>query len=102
MSDALTVPVRTDAASRSTSSQMRGDQLFVDHTGDEWRQRRPIARRAEGIKPSLGQVRDSRRKRKPQQIRESEDVIADAAAVGVMCGNAEVRLVIEQSVDDMR
>jgi hypothetical protein len=30
-----------------------------------------------------------------------KDVITDSAAVGVMDGDAEVRLVIEQSVDDV-
>ena len=81
---------------------VRGDQLLVDGAGDERRERRPGRGRAEGIEPALGQVRDARREPEAEQMREREDVVADPAAVGVVDGDAEVRLVVEQAVDDVR
>ena len=81
---------------------VRGDQFFVDRAGDERRERRPIAGRAEGIEPTLGQIRNARREREAEQKRQGEDVIADAAAVGVVRANAQVGLVVEQSIDHMR
>ena len=81
---------------------MRGDQLLIDYPGDERCKRRPIACRAERIEPALGQVRNARREREAEEIRQCEDVIADAAAVGMVRCDAEVRLMIEQAVDHVR
>ena len=38
--------------------------------------------------------------RKPEEMREPEHLVADATAVGVMDGAGEVRLMVEQAVDD--
>ena len=56
-----------------------GDQLLVDRTGDKRREPRPFAGRTERIKPALGQIRNARRERGAKEIRQGEDVIADAA-----------------------
>jgi hypothetical protein len=80
---------------------MRGDEAFVGATGDEGRQRRPVRGRSEAIEPTLGEVGDTWREPESQQMGQGKDVITDAAAVGVMDGDTEVRLVIEQPVDDV-
>ena len=51
---------------------------------------------------TVGQVRDARSELDPQQMRQGEHMIADPAAVGVMHGDAEVRLVIQQAINDVR
>ena|SRR5215472_10521513 len=102
MSEALTTPVRTDAARRSKSSQVRRNQLFVWSTGDKRRERRPGARRVEGIEPSLGEVRNARGELEAEQMGECEDMVADPSAVGVMGGDGEIGLVVEQAIDDVR
>jgi hypothetical protein len=56
---------------------------------------------AEGVEPALGQVGDARREPEAEEMREPEHLVADAAAVGVMDGADEVRLMVEQAVDDV-
>ena len=53
------------------------------------------------IKAPLREVGNARRKMKAEQIRQREDMIADAAAVGVVGRDAQVSLLVEQSVDDI-
>ena len=71
---------------------MSHDQLFVDASGDEGRERWPRAGRPEGVEPAVGQVGDARGEPEAEQMRQGEGVIADAAAVGVMGGNAQICL----------
>ena len=56
---------------------VRCNQLFVRSTGDEWRKRRPGARRVEGIESSLGEVRNARGELEAEQMGECEDMVAD-------------------------
>ena len=53
----------------------------------------------EGVEPAVGQVGDARSEPEAERMRQGEGVIADAAAVGVMGGNAQICLMIEQAVD---
>jgi hypothetical protein len=80
---------------------MRRYQLFVDAPGDEWFEYRPSTRRSESIEASLREVGDTRGKMKAKKIRQGEDVIADAAAIGVVGPNAQVGFVVEKPVDDV-
>jgi len=69
---------------------MGDDQLFADAAGDERREHRPRAGRTEGVEPTLIQIGDARGGPEAEQMRQGEGVIADAAAVGVMGGDAGV------------
>jgi hypothetical protein len=80
---------------------MRCDQIFVDAPGDEWLKHGPGIRRPEGVQTSPRQVGDARRKMEAEQIRQSEGMIADAAAIGVVGRDTQIGLVVEQAVDDM-
>jgi hypothetical protein len=80
---------------------MRRDQFFVDAPGDERLERRPSVCRAESVEAPLREVGNARRKIKAKQIRQGEDVITDAAAVGVVGRDAQVGFVVEQAVDDI-
>ena len=57
---------------------------------------------AEGIKLAVGQVRDARSELDPQQMRQGKHMVADPAAVGVMHGDAQVRLMVQQAINDVR
>ena len=78
---------------------MSHDQLFVDAAGDERREHWPRAGRPEGVEPAVGQVGDARGEPEAEQMRQGEGVIADAAAIGVMSCDAQIRFMIEQAVD---
>ena len=80
---------------------MRCDQIFVDAPGDEWLEHGPGFRPPEGVKASPRQIGDAWRKIEAEQIGQGEDVVADAAAIGVVGCDAQVGLVVEQPVDDM-
>ena len=60
-----------------------GDQLVVGGARDERREGGPGTRRPEGIEPALGQVGNARRKAETQQVREAEDLVADAVLSGL-------------------
>jgi len=77
------------------------DQRLVDPAGDERLQGRPGRGRAEGIEPPVVQVGNARREAEPQEMAQGEDVVGNAAAVGVVDGDLDVGAVIEQAVDDM-
>jgi hypothetical protein len=81
---------------------MRSDQLIVGAAGDERRERGPLVCRLERVQPALGEIGDARREVETQQVRKPEDMVADAASIRVMRGDRHVRLMVEQSVDDVR
>ena len=60
---------------------MGGDQFVVGGARDERREGGPGTRWPKGIEPALGQVGDARRKAETQQVREAEDLVADAAVL---------------------
>jgi hypothetical protein len=72
-----------------------------DAASDEGREHWPRAGQPEGVEPAVGQVGDAWGEPEAEQMRQGEGVIADAAAVGVMGGNAQICLVIEQAVNHM-
>ena len=80
---------------------LRRDQLFVGSSGDERRQRRPGRGRTEGVELAVGEVGDARGEAEAQEMRQGEHVVTHPAAVRVMDSYAEVRLVVEQAVDDV-
>jgi hypothetical protein len=73
---------------------MRRDQLFVDAPGDERLERRPSTWCTKSIKPPLRQVWNTWGKMKAEQIGQGEDVVADAAAIGVMGRDIQVGFVV--------
>ena len=79
---------------------MRCDQIFVDAPGDERLEHGPGSRPPEGVKASLRQIGDAWRKIEAEQIRQSEGVIADAAAISVVGRDTQIGLVVEQAVND--
>ena len=80
---------------------MRCDQIFVDAPGDEWLEHGPGSRPPEGVKASLRQIGDARRKIEAEQLGQSEGVCANAAAIGVVGRDTQISLVVEQAVDDI-
>ena len=78
-----------------------GNQLFVRTSCDERRERGPCRGRLECIKLAVGKVGDPRGEVKTQKVRQGKDVIADTPAIRVVDGDAEIRFVIEQAVDDV-
>jgi hypothetical protein len=62
---------------------------------------RARSRRGRRRKFAVRKVRDARGETKAQEMCQSEDVVAHAAAVRMMDGNAEIRLVIEQPIYDV-
>jgi len=81
---------------------MGGDCPLVGLACDERRERRPGAGSAKGIQSPFGQVGDARGEADAQDMRQRKHVVADATAIGVMGGDAEVCLMVEQAVDDVR
>ena len=80
---------------------MVADQRDVDAARDEGLQNRPGFRGAEGVEAAVAQVRDARREAEPQQREQAEDVVRDAAAIGMVDGAVDGGTVMEQPVDDM-
>jgi hypothetical protein len=80
---------------------MRRYQLFIDVPGDERLEDGLSSRAPEGVKASLRQIGDAWRKIEAEQMRQSEGVIADAAAIGVVGRDTQIGLVVEQAVDDI-
>ena len=54
------------------------------------------------MKPPIVQAGNTRREPKSQQVAKREDMVRDAAAVGVVDGDIDVAAVIKQPVDDVR
>jgi hypothetical protein len=75
---------------------VRVDEFLIDTANDEWLQCRPCAGGAEGIEPALCEIGNSRGEAESQQVRQSKDVIADSAAVRVMGGDVQIRLMVSR------
>lgn len=80
---------------------MRRYQLCISGPCNEGLEHRPVIRRPESVKTSLRQVWDTWGKLKAKQIGQGEDMVADAAAMGMVGRYAQVGLVVEQPVDDI-
>ena len=77
------------------------DQGLVDAARDERLQRRPLGGGAESIESTVMEIGYARSEAKSQEVAEREDVVGNAAAVGVVDGCVQVGTVVEQAVQDM-
>ena len=80
INEALTVPVRTEAASRSTSSHCAVISFSSGRPANERCQSGPGRGGTEGVKFAVREVRDARGETEAQEMRQSEDMVAHAAA----------------------
>src|SRR3546814_3410587 len=78
---------------------MRRDQAFVDRAGDERRDVRAGPHPVEQVQPPGSHVRDARRELEAEQVAEREHVVGDAAAVGVVALDIELRAVVKQNIE---
>ena len=72
---------------------LRSDQLEVELTADERRERWMVALLARNIEPLVGEVADAGRETKSQQMTERKDMIGEACGVGVVLLNSQIGLV---------
>ena len=78
---------------------MGADGLGIDPAPDERRERRVITGLAGDEQPLVGQVADAWREAKPEQVHQREDVVGEARRVRVVLLDAQIRLVVEQTVE---
>src|SRR4051812_50223424 len=69
--------------------------------GNERREGGPSRGRTGSIEPALGEVGDARGEPEAEEMREPEHMVGHPTPIRVMGDDAEVRLVVEQAVDDV-
>jgi len=81
---------------------MGSDPVAIETAGDEWLEHGPSDSGTEGVKPTIVQVRDAWREAKTKQLAERKDVVAHAAAIGMVDSNVEISIVVEKPVNNVR
>ncbi len=72
------------------------DQRLVNPAGDKGFQGRPLGGRAAGIEPTVVQVGNAWGEPESQQMAESEHMIGNAPAIGMVHSDGDVGTVVEQ------
>ncbi len=75
------------------------DRPLAHLARDHRRQGRRRGRVVEHVEPLVGQITDARREAEPQKRAKREDVVGEAASVGVMLPERCARLVLKQAVE---
>ncbi len=81
---------------------MAGDQRLVDRLCRERSDVRPGPRVDEQVQAPGGDVRDARRETEAKQVAQREDMIGDAAPIGMVALDREIRAMVEQAIEDVR
>src|SRR5215472_19087691 len=101
MSEAVTVPVRMEAATRRMSGQCARISATLMRPAISGFERGIGRRSAEAVEAPALQVRDTRREQEPEQRTQGEDVVGIATTIGVVAMGRDLTLVIKQAVEHM-
>src|SRR3954447_26070376 len=102
ISDAVTVPVRTDATTRRISDQWARMRATLMRPAIIGSNRGGGGRFGEAVEPPMLQVRDARRELEAQQAAQREDVVGIPAAIRVVSPGRDLALVVEQRVQHVQ
>lgn len=77
------------------------DESCIDGAADQRSEGPPLTPLAGNVQPFVGEIADAGSEAKAQQMAESEDMVGEAAGVGVVLFDPQVGLMVEQPVKDV-
>ena len=102
MSEAETVPARKRGGEAAQLAPLPADQIRVEPLAEHRRQPAVAGLGLEGVEAAVVEVGDAREEVVAEQRAQTEDVVADAAAIGVVRLDLPTGCCPEQAVENMR